>query len=104
MKKLLLSLATSILLSAFFCGCIENGSDDKGILNDNDKLLIKYDSNTLNSRFGFMHPDNFQDMTDLGIFWQRPHPGPFIWGQIEKGRITGFSLGGSAAEAKPQGA
>ncbi len=28
-----------------------------------------------------MHPDDFQDMTDLGVFWQRSHPSPFIWGE-----------------------
>jgi len=34
--------------------------------------------------FGFMHPEHLEEMTDLGIYWQRPHPGPFVWGLIEK--------------------
>ena len=80
MKKMFLSFVISfLLLFSVLCGCTEEVTKD----NDNGSVLIEYDSNTLNSRFGFMHPDDFQDMTDLGIFWQRPHPGPFIWGEIE---------------------
>jgi hypothetical protein len=69
-----------LLLFGVLCGCTEQ---EKKKSDDISGILIEYDSNTINSRFGFMHPDDFQDMTDLGIFWQRPHPGPFIWGEIE---------------------
>ena len=79
MNKLFLSLVILILLTlCVLYGCLEQKTE-----NDYE-ILTEYDIKTLNSRFGFMHPDNFQDMTDLGIFWQRPHPGPFIWGEIEK--------------------
>lgn len=79
MKKMFLSFVISFLLIfGVLCGCTEQETKSNG-----GGVLIEYDSNTLNSRFGFMHPDDFQDMTDLGIFWQRPHPGPFIWGEIE---------------------
>ena len=67
-----------LLIIGLFYGCTEQKTET------NDKIINEYDIDTLNSRFGFMHPDDFQDMTDLGIFWQRPHPGPFIWGEIEK--------------------
>ena len=81
MKKMFLSFVICLLLIfVVLCGCTEqkNKSND-GV----GSVLIEYDGNTINSRFGFMHPDNFQDMIDLDVFWQRPHPGPFIWGKIE---------------------
>jgi len=81
MKKMLLSFVICFLLIfGVLCGCTEqkNKSNDGA-----GGVITEYDSNTLNSRFGFMHPDDFQDMTDMGVFWQRPHPGPFIWGEIE---------------------
>ena len=87
MKKKLLILAISFLLTvSVLSGCTQqdnNNSEDTKSIDDNGGVIIEYDSNTLNSRFGFMHPDDFEDMTDMGIFWQRPHPGPFIWGEIE---------------------
>ncbi|KYK22237.1 hypothetical protein AYK24_02485 [Thermoplasmatales archaeon SG8-52-4] len=77
MKTRFLSIVFSFLLIlSVLYGCTEQKKD-------NDTISIEYDVNTLTSRFGFMHPDDFQDMTDLGIFWQRPHPGPFIWNEIE---------------------
>lgn len=37
------------------------------------------------SYFGFMHPQaSYSFVKELGVHWQRPHPGPFIWGDIEK--------------------
>ena len=84
MNKMILSFFICFLLIlSVLCGCTEQ-SDEKDEKNDdNNGEIISYDSNTINSRFGFMHPDDFADMTDLGIFWQRPHPGPFVWGRIE---------------------
>ena len=65
-----------LLILSVLYGCTERKDDS-------DNILIEYDSDTLSSRFGFMHPDSFEDMTFLGIYWQRPHPGPFIWNEIE---------------------
>jgi hypothetical protein len=80
MKKIILLLIiSSLLLISVFSGCTEQKSKDD-YKND---ILVEYDINTINSRFGFMHPDDFEDMIEMGIFWQRPHPGPFIWGEIE---------------------
>ena len=78
--KLISYLIFILLLSSVFCGCVDQKEEDDEI---DDDILIEYDSNTLKSRFGFMHPDDFEDMTEMGVFWQRPHPGPFIWGEIE---------------------
>jgi len=80
MNKMFLSfIICFLLIFGVLCGCTEQETKS----NDDGDILVEYDTNTLNSRFGFMHPDDFQDMTDLGVFWQRPHPGPFIWGEIE---------------------
>lgn len=39
------------------------------------------------SYFGLMHPQMSYSFTqELGVHWQRPHPGPFIWGEIEKNK------------------
>jgi len=87
MKKMLLSFVISFLLIfGVLCGCTQQDnshSEENKSIDDNGGVITEYDSNTLNSRFGFMHPDDFQDMTDMGVFWQRPHPGPFIWDEIE---------------------
>jgi hypothetical protein len=79
MKKVLLLIISLLLIINLLSGCNEQKKNDY----DNFDILVEYDSNTLNSRFGFMHPDDFEDMTDMGVFWQRPHPGPFIWNEIE---------------------
>lgn len=80
MKKLQISsLIVLLILSVILSGCTKTNGDNEF----NGGVILDYDDKTLDSRFGFMHPDDFQDMIDLGIFWQRPHPGPFIWGQIE---------------------
>ena len=84
MKKMLLPLVVCLLvIFSALCGCSEQDDKKNEDNIDNGSIVIEYDGNTINSRFGFMHPDDLQDMTDLGIFWQRPHPGPFIWGEIE---------------------
>lgn len=37
------------------------------------------------SHFGFMHPRrSYSFVKELNVHWQRPHPGLFIWGDIEK--------------------
>jgi len=78
-KIIIFSIIILLLILNGLSGCTEQ----KNIKVDDYEILIEYDSNTISSRFGFMHPDDFEDMTDLGVFWQRPHPGPFIWGTIE---------------------
>lgn len=36
------------------------------------------------SHFGFMHPERaYDEMQELNVHWSRPHPGEFIWGNIE---------------------
>ena len=40
----------------------------------------------LTSRFGIVDiRQDFQGIAELSIRWDRPHPGPFIWGRIEPG-------------------
>lgn len=42
---------------------------------------------TEGSHFGFMHPQDAYLMARiLGVSWERPHEGPFIWNEIEPGR------------------
>jgi len=37
------------------------------------------------SYFGFMHPQkSYSFVKELNVHWQRPHPGPFIWNEIEE--------------------
>ena len=39
------------------------------------------------SHFGFFSAyKSYPFMDELGVHWERPHPGPFIWGAIEKER------------------
>ena len=41
------------------------------------------------SRFGFFRPGgSYPYVADLGVHWQRPHPGPFAWGSIEPEKGT----------------
>jgi hypothetical protein len=41
----------------------------------------------LASHFGFLGASfDAMELTKLGVMWDRPHPGPFIWGRIEKER------------------
>ena len=37
------------------------------------------------SHFGFFRAlSSYQFVSELGVHWERPHPGPFIWGEVEK--------------------
>lgn len=41
------------------------------------------------SRFGFFSAyRSYPFVSELGVHWERPHPGPFIWGEIEKNQGT----------------
>ena len=40
---------------------------------------------TLASNFGFLGTlHDPEELRELGVIWDRPHPGPFIWGSVEK--------------------
>ena len=40
---------------------------------------------TESSHFGFMHPQyNYPEAQNLSVHWERPHPGPFIWDELQK--------------------
>ena len=76
--RIIFSVLCMLLVCGFLCGCTElNGFSDETIVRE-------YDDVSLESHFGFMHPDDFADAADMGVFWQRPHPGPFVWGEVEK--------------------
>lgn len=64
-KKNLTFVICLLLIFVVLCGCKEqkNKSND-GV----GSVLIEYDSNTINSRFGCMYPDYFKDMIDLDVF------------------------------------
>ncbi|MDP2730532.1 MAG: hypothetical protein Q8O55_08610 [Dehalococcoidales bacterium] len=39
----------------------------------------------LSAHFGFLGTTfDAEELSELGIRWDRPHPGPFIWGRIER--------------------
>lgn len=41
------------------------------------------------SHFGFFRAlSSYQFVSELGVHWERPHPGPFIWGEVEKNEGT----------------
>ena len=73
MKKYLIILGIVCILLLNLSGCQEK-----------PEIHLEYDENTLNSHFGFMHPMHLIELPNLGVFWQRPHPGPFIWNEIER--------------------
>ncbi|MFQ5816208.1 MAG: hypothetical protein ACE5G7_06900 [Candidatus Hydrothermarchaeaceae archaeon] len=36
------------------------------------------------SHFGFMHPEqSYEEAAELNVHWSRPHPGPFVWHEVE---------------------
>lgn len=76
-------IACCIVYILFLTGCI-GPLKEKVDVSEYEGNLIDYDSKTLDSHFAFMHPEHFEEMNDLNVYWQRPHPGPFNWGEIEK--------------------
>ncbi len=80
---IILLLTTSI----FIIGCTEQaspGGDDY-----TSPASVSIPSEILNSNFGFLSATfNAPELEALGTKWDRPHPGPFIWGQIEETRGT----------------
>jgi hypothetical protein len=83
MKHILIVLLLLVVILCL-CGCIKDGFDDKKDVSEFQGVLYEYNSKTLDSKFGFMHPEHFEEMNDLGVSWHRPHSGPFNWGKIEK--------------------
>jgi len=90
-RNVRITLVLIILLgSTFFTGCMDNNGNENGIVEDGDENNNDVDNNVIielshmSSHFGFMHPEHFSEMNELGVYWQRPHPGPFIWNSIEK--------------------
>ena len=91
MRKIIVIVLISLFSSLVFSGCMDNngnedntGDNGKG---NNDEMVDTNESIQLahmDSHFGFMHPEHFSEMTELPVYWQRPHPGPFIWQSIEK--------------------
>ncbi len=80
MAKTKLFIPFILVLTLFLTGCLgaqEQLTESTGI------ILEKPD--TFNSHFGAMHPEhNYSEVYNLGIRWERPHPGPFIWDEIEE--------------------
>ena len=77
-KYLFVSLALVVILTS---GCIQKESAEW----DESRLDLLAFQEFNKSHFGFMHPERaYFFMKELGVHWARPHPGPFIWGRIEK--------------------
>jgi hypothetical protein len=74
-------LAVSMLIT----GCTEQASSEGS--NDTLPTPASIPTDILNSNFGFLSATyNAAELEALGIKWDRPHPGPFIWSQIEETR------------------
>ena len=78
-----------IIISNIFQGSEGEESEASQVADNQDEETIELDLNTFNvykkSHFGFMHPDMlYSFVSELNVHWQRPHPGPFIWGDIEQ--------------------
>ncbi|GHD58248.1 hypothetical protein GCM10017083_40930 [Thalassobaculum fulvum] len=43
-----------------------------------------------NSHVGIMHPDYYEALQSMGTSWERPHPGPFLWGDIQTSATGGY--------------
>ncbi|HEC31453.1 MAG TPA: hypothetical protein ENI41_03070 [Deltaproteobacteria bacterium] len=69
---ILISVIIGVVLIS---GCVQQQKPVK------DQLLKENKSE--DSHFGFMHPEHFEEMEELNVYWQRPHAGPFIWDEIE---------------------
>jgi hypothetical protein len=55
--------------------------------NDTPLVSASIPVEILNSNFGFLGATfNAPELEALGIKWDRPHPGPFIWGKVEEVR------------------
>ncbi len=84
MEKRIVWLITSCLMViALFllsCGQIATEEEEEGAPTPSLNI-IKYED----SHFGFDHAaDAYDYAVDLDVHWERPHPGPVVWGYIEK--------------------
>lgn len=44
-----------------------------------------------NSHIGIMHPDYYEAVQAMGTTWERPHPGPFYWNDIQSSATADFN-------------
>lgn len=73
-------LLVILSLPLFFKKSINKFYEQETVSTDNSLEKNK----NFDSHFGFMHPEpDYQGVADTGTAWQRPHPGPFIWGDLE---------------------
>lgn len=78
MKKI---IVLSLFLCLFLIGCDKNVNQEQETKTTGIKLE---NVSSFDSHFGMMHPEGYyQDAYDLGVRWERPHPGPFVWNDIE---------------------
>ncbi len=42
------------------------------------------------SHVGIMHPDYYEALEAMGTSWERPHPGPFYWNDIQSSASAGY--------------
>lgn len=82
MKFILAVIVTSILIVATLAltGCGDGGSDSASGSTVDMEVFQRIEA----GRFGFFRGGgSYPYMHELGVHWQRAHPGPFVWGSIE---------------------
>jgi len=83
MKRFIAIVTILLAASVFITGCTEPASPKGDIYTPPAAASIP--TEILKSNFGFLGATfNALELEALGIRWDRPHPGPFIWGQIEE--------------------
>lgn len=83
-KFLVISIAIVILGIGGFFGYkyfYKNGQKE-----NQSPQKVSISNEILNNKFGFLSggEDDAEQIKNLGAAWVRPHPGPFVWGAIQK--------------------
>lgn len=87
----LIKVLTAILAAAIIfllAGCGGESSRPTPLLRAGPTLSASREFQGMEkSHFGFFRPGgSFPYVSELKVHWARPHPGPFIWGSIEKSK------------------
>lgn len=99
MKKILFIIIPIVVVGValfYFLQNVDTNNDaqtntaktmDKNMETEKMDVDINQDYPTANERFGFLigpGPEELQSVRKIGAAWARPHPGAFVWGDMQR--------------------
>lgn len=89
-RLIALLIVSALILST---GCLFKSEKSSESVSSGKPVNIP--AKIFNDKFGFLAgpPESYQGLKARGAAWARPHPGPFLWDSMQKGKNKEISFG-----------